>query len=393
MKFAHMADCHIGGWRDPKMQSASMEAFVQAIDTCIERRVDFLLIAGDLFNTSVPSIDRLKEAFIKLSELKEAGIPMYFIPGSHDYSPSGKTMLDIIEVSGFGTNVMKGDINENGMLELEFTEDQKTGAKITGIYGRKGGLESDLFKNLSEIALETDGYRIFMFHTAITEMKTKDLEMMDSMSMKSLPKGFDYYAGGHVHIVAQEKKEKGNIAYPGPLFPNSFSEFEKLSHGGFFIIEDDEAAYVPLKLYRHLPIVVECEKLTPAQVEEEVRRKYKEAELGHAIVTLRVQGELISGKTIDIDFRAMIKEMYDKGAYFVMKNTSGLKSPEISEVKVDAASTDEIESRIISETESILEDETVVELMRALGSAQNDDEKKSEYETRVKADALKVLGL
>ena len=74
MKFAHMADCHIGGWRDPKMQDASTETFIKAVSICIEREVDFVLIAGDLFNTSIPSIDKLKIVFMKLDELRSAGI-------------------------------------------------------------------------------------------------------------------------------------------------------------------------------------------------------------------------------------------------------------------------------------------------------------------------------
>lgn len=61
MKFAHLADCHIGNWRDPKMADLSTKAFTKAIDTCIHEKVDFVLISGDLFNTSLPSIDRLKE--------------------------------------------------------------------------------------------------------------------------------------------------------------------------------------------------------------------------------------------------------------------------------------------------------------------------------------------
>ena len=56
MKFAHLADCHIGAWRDPKLRDVSIKAFVKAIDTCIDQHMDFILIAGDLFNTSLPSV-------------------------------------------------------------------------------------------------------------------------------------------------------------------------------------------------------------------------------------------------------------------------------------------------------------------------------------------------
>ncbi len=31
MKFAHMADCHIGSWREPKLNNISTQAFEKAI--------------------------------------------------------------------------------------------------------------------------------------------------------------------------------------------------------------------------------------------------------------------------------------------------------------------------------------------------------------------------
>ena len=96
MKFAHMADCHIGSWRDPKLRDISTHAFVKAIDMSIKEKVDFILIAGDFFNTSFPRLDNLKSVVTKLRQLKEIGIPVYIVPGSHDYSASGKTILDVL---------------------------------------------------------------------------------------------------------------------------------------------------------------------------------------------------------------------------------------------------------------------------------------------------------
>ena len=108
MKFAHMADCHIGGWREPVLREASIKAFVKAIDTSLEKNIDFLIISGDLFNTSLPAIDSLKTAVEKLKELRDKDIPVYIIAGSHDFSPSGKTMIDVLEKAGLVTNVVKG---------------------------------------------------------------------------------------------------------------------------------------------------------------------------------------------------------------------------------------------------------------------------------------------
>ncbi|MDP6138772.1 MAG: DNA repair exonuclease, partial [Candidatus Woesearchaeota archaeon] len=147
MKFAHLADCHIGSWRDPKLKDISTIAFQKAIDKCMEENVDFILISGDLFNTSLPRIDNLKKVVSILKQLKDKNIPVYIIPGSHDYSPSGKTMLDVLEQAGLFVNVVKGE-EIDGKLKLNFTIDKKTGAKITGMLGKRYSLEKEYYKNL-----------------------------------------------------------------------------------------------------------------------------------------------------------------------------------------------------------------------------------------------------
>src|SRR3989338_685838 len=136
MKFAHMADLHIGGWSDPKMKEVNMETFRRAIARCIQEKVDFILFAGDVFNTAIPQIDLIKETTAILKEVKDFAIPVYVIPGSHDFSPSGKTMLEVLEKAGLIVNVVK-PMNDT----LQFTVDIRTHAKITGLLGRKGGLD------------------------------------------------------------------------------------------------------------------------------------------------------------------------------------------------------------------------------------------------------------
>jgi exonuclease SbcD len=84
MKFAHIADSHLGGWRQPEMQRLNTESFRKAIDTCILEKVDFILFAGDLFDSAFPPIEILKETFAEFRKLKDAGIKSYIIAGSHD---------------------------------------------------------------------------------------------------------------------------------------------------------------------------------------------------------------------------------------------------------------------------------------------------------------------
>ena len=86
MKFAHMADCHLGSWSNhPDLKDYSIIAFERAIDQCIDEGVDFIIIAGDLFDTSIPPIDVLRRCAAKLRQLKERNIGVYVISGSHDY--------------------------------------------------------------------------------------------------------------------------------------------------------------------------------------------------------------------------------------------------------------------------------------------------------------------
>ena len=118
MKFAHIADCHIGGWNQPALRQLGLDSFKKAVEICLQERVGFVLIAGDLFNTALPGIELVRDVAGELKKLRDEGVDVYLIPGSHDFSPSGKTMLDVLERSGLCQNVFR---HENGRLQI--TED------------------------------------------------------------------------------------------------------------------------------------------------------------------------------------------------------------------------------------------------------------------------------
>jgi len=399
MKFAHIADCHIGGWREPRMRDLGIKAFSIAIDRSIEQKVDFVIIAGDLFNTSLPNIDHLKETVDKLKELKDSETPCYVIPGSHDYSPSGKTMLDVLEKAGLFKNVCRGE-PENGKLKLRFTQDPKTGAKITGILGKKGMLDKKFYEDLIHENLEAEtGFKIFMFHTLLTEFKPKDLEKMDSAPLSLLPKGFDYYAGGHPHFVMHKIEENHkNICYPGPIFPNSFSELEKLGRGGFYIYDEGKIIHQPIELKKVESFKIDCENLSAEQVEEKLRLDIKNKDFKDTIVTLRFAGKIKYGKVSDIDFSLLMEQVYDNGAYFVMKNTAKLSTPDFEEVKIDVNSVDDIEASLIQEHigqselyDKDIEKYMIQELLNVMNISKIEGEKNQDFESRVKENCFKIL--
>lgn len=403
MKFAHLADCHIGSWRDPKLRDTSTIAFCRAADKCIMEKVDFILIAGDLFNTSFPRLDNLKAVAAKFRQLKDLNIPVYIVPGSHDYSPSGKTILDVLEEAGLFVNVFKGSV-ENGKLRLDFTVDKKTGAKITGILGKRGALEKSYYEKLTVENLEAEkGFKIFLFHSGIDELKPREMENIMSQPLSLLPKGFDYYAGGHVHIVDDREIEGyGRIAYPGPLFPNSFAELEKLETGGFYIFKDGSARWEPIRIYNIFKINRDCGHKTPEQVKNDILDEIKNREFSNTVVLIRLHGILESGKPSDINFKEIFSELYGKSAYFVMKSSHAVASREFEEIKTDAGNAEDIESSLIKghigqikleKLSSEKEEELIKSLMKILSSEKQEGETSPDFERKVKEESGRVLEL
>jgi DNA repair protein SbcD/Mre11 len=396
IKFAHLADTHIGSWRDEKMRVLSIQAFEQAVIMILQENVDFVLISGDFFDTSIPPIDKIKSAVTQLKRLKEQDIPIYMISGSHDHSPSGKTMLDVLEEAGLFTNVVKGTI-ENNKLRLKITTDQKTGTHITGMLGKRGTLEKTFYEQLDRAWLEQQmlqrtGYKIFMFHSSLEEFKQQDQQAMESMPLSLLPLGFQYYAGGHVHLVFQKDETPigmGLITYPGPTFPCNFKEIEDLKHGGFYIVTYDHnnnhttATWKPIPLKPTIHLTIDCHNKSAEQAEKDLCEQLITITPQNAIITLRIKGSLSMGKLSDIPFNDIIQALYERGAYFVMKNTVAVTSQLFEEIKKGPEqSIAQMQELIIAEHLGQIKVLTS-NLLKSLSAEKHEGEKTADFEKRV----------
>src|SRR3989338_4178618 len=393
MKFAHIADCHVGGWRDECMRVLGEESFVWTIKKCIEESVDFVLCCGDLLNTAIPPVESLKIVFESLKLLKDKNIPFYFIAGSHDCSSSGKSFLEVIESAGLGVNVMRGSFVESGKLALNPVKDVKTGVSLVGISGRRAGLESELFELLERPALETiSGSKIFLFHTTIAELKPKGLEKVSGVPLSLFPKQFQYYAGGHVHTRHSSGFDSWNIVYPGPLFPNSFSELEDLKHGSFVIVDDWVPRIVVVPSRKVVSILVDVSGLLPLEVSEKISRS--DVIVDGAIVLLRIHGRLKQGRASQVDMQIILSFFENRGAFHVLRNTSGLEGEEISEVRVPTGSAEDIEERIVVETvkNTIHHEGSIARnLLKSLILERGEGETVTTFEKRVENEVDNVL--
>ena len=117
-------------------------------------------------------------------------------------------------------------------------------------------------------------------------------------------------------------------------------------------------------------------------------------------MTVRIEGVLAEGKPSDIDFKQIFKILYDKSAYFVMKNTNKLLTKEFKEIKVSQKSVEELEEDLIKEHlgqfplpnfSKERELEFIRALIKALDIEQDESEKKYEHESRVISSVEKAI--
>ncbi len=393
--FAHIPDVHLGCWNSQDLKEYPQMAFQRAIDICIEKEVDFILIAGDLFDTALPTIDVLKFAVSILKKCVQKNISVYIIPGSHDYSPTGKTMISVLEEAGLVKNVAKGH-EENGKIVLDPTVDG-TGAKIYGMMGRKGGLEKTYFSLLDHSIEKEDGFRIFLFHSGLQEYKPEILKEMECIPFSLLPQSFDYYAAGHIHHRMEDRERK--IFYPGVLFPTEFTELEKYD-SGFYIVENTgRIEWVPIKLFDTTQLNIKADNKTGQQIEKEIIEFIESKKIGGKLFLLKIKG-IMSGKITDINFNIISEILKKSGSISVKKNINSLTTKDFEELKVSYSSPQELENTLIKESNmnmnGISNDETIIltkSMMQALNSEKQESETNYAYEERIKNNAKKLMGI
>jgi len=383
VRFAHLADVHLGGWKQQELQDLNAESFRRAIDSSISQKVDFVLIAGDLFDTAYPPIEALKNAFSELKKLKEARIPCFLIAGSHDYSVSGKTFLDVLEEAGFCENVTKFEEKDNSII---LNPTIYKGVAIYGYPGKRSGLE---VPDLRRIKLnDAPGmFKILMLHTTID--KAKGNLPIDAIETDLLPK-VDYYALGHLHL----DYEVNGFVYAGPVFPNNFQELSDLGRGRYYLVDTDSSQplkRIDLKIKNVLS--VEFEVTDALNATEKIISELDKEDLQDKIVLIKIRGEIEQGKSSDIKFQKIEEFVLSKKAYFILRNTHDLKQKEIAlEIEVkDSENLEKDTMAAYSEQNPSKFNQFIPQLMESLSIEKQEGETSEVFLTRLLAETRKVL--
>ncbi len=386
MKFAHFSDCHLGSWRYPELQELNFQSFRKAIDMSIKEKVEFVLIAGDIFDSAYPPIEILKESFSEFRKLKDVGIPCFIIAGSHDYSVSGKSFLDVLEKAGLCTNAHKAEEREGSIILMP------TLYRNYAIYGYPGKKSNMEIPEIERIKLhDAPGfYKILMLHTALSFAAN---DMMDSINESELPHA-DYYALGHLHVDKPYK----NFVYAGPIFPNNFQELEELGNGKFYIIDNNVQKKISLKIKDVEPISIEIKNALIAN--QIILSELSKRNIEDKIILLRLYGNVEKGKISNINFSEIEEYAKSKKCYALIKSTSQLYAPEsdnvITSIGNEIDNIQQIEERLVglyskenpSEFNSI-----ILQLMRSLDMEKKEDENTEIFTNRLLEDVNRIIAL
>jgi exonuclease SbcD len=410
--FAHLSDIHVGGFRNSVLQGLALKAFSEAMDICVQRKVDFIIISGDLFDSNIPDMALANTVVQKIADVRGNGINFYVVYGSHDFSPTQTSIVDLLESAGLFKKVTKGKM-VNGKLQLEFKTDEKTKAKLCGISGRKLGIEKEYYNILDREPLEKEeGFKIFVLHGAVSEYKPEYTAESESIPISSLPRNFNYFAGGHVHEKLLGKEYGQIVAYPGTLFGADYRDLEATAKGqerGFFIVNFstklDGVDFVPVSVCGYELVEYDANGKTSVEVQEDLLQ-IGNTRHSEKLVLLKVSGEMSAGKTSEVDFQRIRKAFKENGAVEVLPNYYKLTSREYAAIRVGTVGEEvhKIEERLFKEnigtirvTSPKLKGDAGVrlsqDLLKVLKQSKKENETKGSYETRITDAAIETLDL
>ncbi len=229
MKFAHLADTHLGYRQFGLIEREKdfYEVFEKVIDKIIEEKVDFVIHSGDLFETARPSPIALLTFQKGLLKLKGAGIPMYAIAGNHDIVMRNDSIppqvifkkLGLKVISPINTTYMHGDIFIAGLPFYPSSQVKNLKSKLA---------------DLSKKAANHDK-SILVLHQGIDKYFGYNYEL----EIGDLPDNFNYYALGHIHKYVNDNFGKGKLVYPGSgeiWKTNEIQDYKE--HGKGFVVVD-----------------------------------------------------------------------------------------------------------------------------------------------------------
>lgn len=232
MKFFHLSDLHIG----KKVNGFSMiddQRYIlnQIIELVIQEKPDGILIAGDLYDKSMPSAEAVEVVDAFLWSLSKEKVPVWVISGNHDSAERVAYGSRMMEQAGvFISRVFDGKLQqylagEDVMITLlPFLRP----AQVRRFYPEKtiDNTQQALEVVLKNTPINKNYVNILVMHqfmagASVCESEELFIGGSDQVDV-TLVKDFDYVALGHLH--GPQKVGRESVRYSGSPLKYSFSE-------------------------------------------------------------------------------------------------------------------------------------------------------------------------
>ncbi len=294
MRFIHASDLHIDsplrgldryeGAPVARLRTATRAALERLVDMAIAERVDFVLVAGDIYDRDWQDFHTglfFREQMVRLGR---ADIRVFIVQGNHDAQGVITRQL-----------VLPSNVTVFSSRTAEFVRIDELSVAIHGRSFPNRAVDEDLVPSYP--APVPDFFNIGMLHTSLNGRPGHDPYAPTDLATL-VAKGYDYWALGHVH-AREVVSEAPRVVFPGNLQGRRASE---AGAKGCELVTVEagriEAEFVALDVVRWNQVVVPLDGLDRLEALGDAFRKALEPVLVGATDKLHAVRVTLTGSTV-----------------------------------------------------------------------------------------------
>jgi len=253
-RFLHTADIHLGKtYRTAADEAERYEDFFHMLGVivadAIAEKVDFVLIAGDLFHTGQILPRTFARTIETLQPLKDAGIPCIAVEGNHDWIHRRDSISWMEALSQMGyIQLLRPTRTENGGYRFDpFDPETGSGGHIEikglNIYGL-GYIGTQAGNHVERICeAVTTKNNILLFHVGVWTFSPVEIGNMKPEEALPLAEKFDYVALGHGHKPYTIQTAEGRPYAYNPGSPECVNFGEERYDKGYYLVTVEKGCY------------------------------------------------------------------------------------------------------------------------------------------------------
>jgi DNA repair exonuclease SbcCD nuclease subunit len=259
IKFIHTADIHLGkklscnSSKNSELENifteATEQAFQNLVDLAVREAIDFILIAGDLYDREARSIKSSRFFLEQCQHLKMNDIEIYIISGNHDPAGVENEVFELPENVNY--------FSSENVETIKYKKDNKLAARILGQSYRQK-FENRMMYNYYTVP-DQSVFNIALLHTALNKDNNRYVPVNKSELLTK--NEIHYWALGHIHQY-QKINQKPSINFSGTLQSHNISE--QGSKGAILVEVDSNLKikenFIPLAPVIFKETVIDLEK-------------------------------------------------------------------------------------------------------------------------------------